>query len=133
MTGQDGTSNRLVVSARKAGNQFLGSLKGLQIRALGFCVKPQPLIKTIVNVVLCVKNLKSAKLMYGSYRVVFIACMLEDYPIYNIIFCTTSALEHLFLSVNSCTSFAQKLKIQTLDTILYTRGPSKSTVGSNWR
>jgi hypothetical protein len=30
-----GTSNRVVVPARQAGNRFLGSLKGLQIRALG--------------------------------------------------------------------------------------------------
>jgi hypothetical protein len=29
-----GTSNRVVITARKAGNRFLGSLKGLQIRAL---------------------------------------------------------------------------------------------------
>jgi len=29
-----GTSNRIVVTARQAGNRFLGSLKGLQIRAL---------------------------------------------------------------------------------------------------
>ncbi len=29
-----GTSNRVVVPARQAGNPFLGSLKGLQIRAL---------------------------------------------------------------------------------------------------
>ncbi len=29
-----GTSNRFVVPARKAGNRFLGSLKGLQIQAL---------------------------------------------------------------------------------------------------
>jgi hypothetical protein len=29
-----GTSNRVVVPARQAGNRFLGSLKGLQIRAL---------------------------------------------------------------------------------------------------
>jgi hypothetical protein len=28
-----GTSNRVVAPARQAGNQFLGSLKGLQIRA----------------------------------------------------------------------------------------------------
>jgi hypothetical protein len=31
---RDGTSNRVVVPARKVGNRFLGSLKGLQIRAL---------------------------------------------------------------------------------------------------
>jgi hypothetical protein len=30
-----GTSNRAVVSARQAGNRFLGSLKDLKIRALG--------------------------------------------------------------------------------------------------
>ncbi len=30
---QAGTSNRVVVTARKDGNRFLGSLKGLQIRA----------------------------------------------------------------------------------------------------
>jgi hypothetical protein len=29
-----GTTNRIVVSASQAGNRFLGSLKGLQIRAL---------------------------------------------------------------------------------------------------
>ncbi len=29
-----GTSNRVVVPVRQAGNRFLGSLKGLQIRAL---------------------------------------------------------------------------------------------------
>ncbi len=29
-----GTSNRVAVPARQAGNRFLGSLKGLQIRAL---------------------------------------------------------------------------------------------------
>jgi hypothetical protein len=29
-----GTSNRVVVPARQAGNRFLGSIKGLQIRAL---------------------------------------------------------------------------------------------------
>ncbi len=29
-----GTSNRIVVPARQAGNRFLGSLKGLKIRAL---------------------------------------------------------------------------------------------------
>jgi hypothetical protein len=29
-----GTTNRVVVPARQAGNRFLGSLKGLQIRAL---------------------------------------------------------------------------------------------------
>jgi hypothetical protein len=29
-----GTSNRVVVTARQAGNRFLGSLKGSQIRAL---------------------------------------------------------------------------------------------------
>jgi hypothetical protein len=29
-----GTTNRIVVPARQAGNRFLGSLKGLQIRAL---------------------------------------------------------------------------------------------------
>ncbi len=28
-----GTTNRVVVPARQAGNRFLGSLKGLQIRA----------------------------------------------------------------------------------------------------
>ncbi len=31
-----GTTNRVVVPARQAGNRFLGSLKGLQIRALAF-------------------------------------------------------------------------------------------------
>jgi hypothetical protein len=31
---QAGTYNRVVVPARQAGNRFLGSLKGLQIRAL---------------------------------------------------------------------------------------------------
>jgi hypothetical protein len=30
-----GTTKRVVVPARQAGNRFLGSLKGLQIRALG--------------------------------------------------------------------------------------------------
>jgi hypothetical protein len=30
---QAGTTNRVVVPARQAGNRFLGSLKGLQIRA----------------------------------------------------------------------------------------------------
>ena len=30
---QGGTTNRIVVTARQAGNRFLGSLKGLQIRA----------------------------------------------------------------------------------------------------
>jgi hypothetical protein len=30
-----GTSNRVVVTACQTGNRFLGSLKGLQIRALG--------------------------------------------------------------------------------------------------
>jgi hypothetical protein len=34
ITWRDGTSNRVVVLARKAWNRFLGSLKGLQIRAL---------------------------------------------------------------------------------------------------
>jgi hypothetical protein len=29
-----GTTNRVVVPARQAGNRFLGSLKGLEIRAL---------------------------------------------------------------------------------------------------
>ena len=29
-----GTTNRVVIQARQAGNQFMGSLKGLQIRAL---------------------------------------------------------------------------------------------------
>jgi hypothetical protein len=29
-----GTTNRVVVAARQAGNRFLGSLKGLQIRSL---------------------------------------------------------------------------------------------------
>jgi hypothetical protein len=29
-----GTTNRVVVPARQAGNRYLGSLKGLQIRAL---------------------------------------------------------------------------------------------------
>jgi hypothetical protein len=29
-----GTTNRVVVPARQAGNRFLGSLKGVQIRAL---------------------------------------------------------------------------------------------------
>ncbi len=29
-----GTTNRVVVPARQAGHQFLGSLKGLQIRAV---------------------------------------------------------------------------------------------------
>jgi hypothetical protein len=38
-----GTSNRVVVPARRAGNRFLGSLKGLQIRALaGRYDKPIP-------------------------------------------------------------------------------------------
>ncbi len=32
-----GTSNRVVVPTRQAGNRFLGSLKGLQIRALERC------------------------------------------------------------------------------------------------
>ncbi len=32
-----GTSNRVVLSARQAGNRFLGSLKGLKIRALDCC------------------------------------------------------------------------------------------------
>jgi hypothetical protein len=34
-----GTLNRVVVPARQAGNRFLGSLKGLQLRALvsGLC------------------------------------------------------------------------------------------------
>jgi hypothetical protein len=31
---QAGTTNRVVVPARQAGNRFLGSLKGLQLRAL---------------------------------------------------------------------------------------------------
>jgi hypothetical protein len=30
------TTNRVVVPARQAGNRFLGTLKGLQIRALGW-------------------------------------------------------------------------------------------------
>jgi hypothetical protein len=34
ITWRDGTSNRVVVPARKAWNRFLGSLKGLQVRAL---------------------------------------------------------------------------------------------------
>ncbi len=34
-----GTSNRVVLPARHAGNRFLGSLKGLQIRAQ---VSPKP-------------------------------------------------------------------------------------------
>ncbi len=33
---QAGASNRVVVPARQAGNRFLGSLKGLQIRALNW-------------------------------------------------------------------------------------------------
>jgi len=33
---QAGTSNRLVVPTRQAGNRFLGSLKGLQILVFGF-------------------------------------------------------------------------------------------------
>jgi hypothetical protein len=33
VTWRAGTSNRVVVLARQAGNQFLGSLQGLQIRA----------------------------------------------------------------------------------------------------
>jgi hypothetical protein len=32
-----GTTNRVVVTARQAGNRFLGSLKGLQIWALFAC------------------------------------------------------------------------------------------------
>jgi hypothetical protein len=32
-----GTSNRLDIPAHQAGNRFLGSLKGLQIRAL-YCI-----------------------------------------------------------------------------------------------
>ncbi len=36
-----GTSNRVVVLGRQAGNRFLGSLKGLQIRAL-ICGIPFP-------------------------------------------------------------------------------------------
>ncbi len=35
------TSNRVVVPARQAGNQFLGSLKGLQIRAQYARLSPQ--------------------------------------------------------------------------------------------
>jgi hypothetical protein len=31
---RDGTTNRVVVPTRQVGNRFLGSLKGLQIRAL---------------------------------------------------------------------------------------------------
>jgi hypothetical protein len=34
-----GTTNRVVVRARQAGNRFPGSLKGLQIRALGYNVQ----------------------------------------------------------------------------------------------
>ncbi len=34
ITWRAGTSNRVVVPAHQAGNRFLGSLKGLQIRAL---------------------------------------------------------------------------------------------------
>jgi hypothetical protein len=30
-------TNRVVVPARRAGNRFMGSLKGLQIRALFIC------------------------------------------------------------------------------------------------
>jgi hypothetical protein len=33
-----GTTNRVVLPARQSGNQFLGSLKGLQIRAQGTCI-----------------------------------------------------------------------------------------------
>jgi hypothetical protein len=36
-----GTSNRVVVSARQAGNRFLVSLKGLQIRTLESCLEIQ--------------------------------------------------------------------------------------------
>jgi hypothetical protein len=39
-----GTSNRVVVPARQAGNGFLGSLKGLQIRALEPVKQRQPCI-----------------------------------------------------------------------------------------
>jgi hypothetical protein len=34
-----GTPNRVVVQARHAGNRFLGSIKGLQIRAQGLISK----------------------------------------------------------------------------------------------
>ncbi len=34
-----GTSNRVVVPARQAGNRFLGSLKDVKIRALAFGLK----------------------------------------------------------------------------------------------
>ncbi len=34
VAGRAGTTNRVVVPARQAGNRFLGSLKALQIRAL---------------------------------------------------------------------------------------------------
>ncbi len=37
-----GTPNRVVVPSRQAGNRFLGSLKGLQIRALFFKVTNDP-------------------------------------------------------------------------------------------
>jgi hypothetical protein len=42
VTWRAGTSNRVVVLARQAGNRFLGSLKCLKIRALGFIDIVQP-------------------------------------------------------------------------------------------
>ncbi len=44
-----GTTNRVVVPARRAGNRFLGSLKGLQIRALKQGCSAQLLFRVIVS------------------------------------------------------------------------------------
>jgi hypothetical protein len=44
-----GTTNRVVVPARQAGNRFLGSLKGLQIRALKLGCSAQLLFRVIVS------------------------------------------------------------------------------------
>ncbi len=38
-----GTTNKIVVQARQAGNRFLGSLQGLQIRAQYICRHPRTL------------------------------------------------------------------------------------------
>jgi hypothetical protein len=42
------TSNKVIVLARQAGNRFLGSLKGLKIRAQFQCVVAQPLLEELL-------------------------------------------------------------------------------------
>jgi len=47
---RSGTKNRVVVPARQTGNRFLGSLKGLQIRAL-IRESAEPLIERVPHMV----------------------------------------------------------------------------------